>query len=78
MSQLVWRAVSTAVIHRAVVQLARHVPPAPMEADETDADSEEVEVAEEPERRRGRTKRRWRQVAKQLRATTLPRLAAAP
>jgi hypothetical protein len=43
-SQMVWRAVVTAVIHRAAAQLARHVPPPPVgiaELVESDEDEEE-------------------------------------
>ena len=42
MSQHTWRAVSTAVIHRAAVQLARHVPSAPTERDDHDEEPDEA------------------------------------
>ena len=40
-SQLVWRAVLTAVIHRAAVQLARHVPPPPLDTEDDTVSEDE-------------------------------------
>ena len=47
-SQLVWRAVLTAVIYRAAVQLARHVPPAPTESEEHDEQIEQEDSENMP------------------------------
>ena len=43
-SNLVWRAISTAVIHRAAVQLARHVSPPVPECDDVNAGRRETAV----------------------------------